>query len=296
MAINWVDRAENANGRVVMTQQELKIPGIRMFGKHHTQKAIPALQKHYHENCFEFTFLSKGSIRFSVDEKCYNLSGGDLFIVNPNEVHDTDAHPMTLHSMFWFQLDVSDPKRFLYLEESVASGLIDRLNALELRVVQLDETEAHAILSQVFLNFCSPSQHQRDMGAFLLVYFLFFVIESARRLRFSLQPDIGRVVNHILDHLDEELTMEQLARIANMSVSSFKQKFKSQMGLPPRAYINADRRRAAGPMLQEGFSVVDTAMELGFSSSNYFAVVFRRHQGCSPREFIRKMDRHSDPV
>jgi len=89
--------------------------------------------------------------------------------------------------------------------------------------------------------------------------------------------------------------MEQLARIANMSVSSFKQKFKSQMGLPPREYINAERIRAAGAMLQEGFSVVDTAMELGFSSSNYFAVVFRRHQGCSPREYVRKMDRHADP-
>ena len=293
MAINWVDQAENANGRVVFTQQELNIPGIRMFGKHHTQKAIPALQKHYHENCFEFTYISKGSIHFSVNDKGYNLSGGDLFIVNPNEVHDTDAHPMSLHSMFWVQLDVSDPKRFLFLAEDVAVSLIARLTTLGMRVVQLDEDKAHSILSQVFSNLCSPSQHQRDMGAILLIYFLYFVIESAFRLRFNLQPDIGRVANHILDHLSEELTMEGLARIANMSVSHFKQKFKSQMGLPPREFINAERVRAAEGMLLEGFSVVDTAMELGFSSSNYFAVVFRRHLGCSPSEFIKNKKQQS---
>ena len=82
--------------------------------------------------------------------------------------------------------------------------------------------------------------------------------------------------------------MEHLAQIANMSVSHFKQKFKSQMGLPPREFINAERIRAAESMLLEGFSVVDTAMELGFSSSNYFAVVFRRHLGRSPREFIKE--------
>lgn len=43
MAVNWVGQPENANGRVVLTQQEWKIPGLRMFGKHHTHKAIPAL-------------------------------------------------------------------------------------------------------------------------------------------------------------------------------------------------------------------------------------------------------------
>ena len=83
--------------------------------------------------------------------------------------------------------------------------------------------------------------------------------------------------------------MEQLAKVANLSVSRFKQKFKSQMGLPPREYVNAERMRAAEVLLQEGLTVMEAAMELGFSSSNYFAVVFRRHMGCSPREYLQRI-------
>ena len=46
---------------------------------------------------------------------------------------------------------------------------------------------------------------------------------------------------------------------------------------------------AAEVLLQEGLTVMEAAMELGFSSSNYFAVVFRRHMGCSPREYLQRI-------
>ncbi len=285
-AINWVDKPSNADGRVVLTDEHLKIPGIRMFGKHHTKKAIPALKPHYHENCFEMTYISRGSLHFSVDQKGFSISGGDLFVAFPNEVHDTNSRPMPLHSMYWFQLDVSDPKRFFYLDKKAALGMIAKLRLIKMRVIQLDEEKAHSLLTQVFTDFCSQSQHQRDMGATLLLYFLYLVIESANRLHMVLQPDIGRAASYVIDHLDEELTMERLAAVANLSVSRFKQKFKSQMGLPPREFVNGEKMRAAELLLQEGNSVTETAMELGFSSSNYFAVVFRRHMGCSPREYV----------
>lgn len=286
MAINWVDESISANGRVVLTNREIGVPGVRMFGKHQTQKAIPALQPHYHENSFELTYISKGSIYFGTGGKRYGISGGDLFVTHPNEVHDTDANPMSVHMMYWFQLDVKDPNGFLFLEKGMAAQLIERLRGLPTCVIQLDENRAHEVLTQVFHDFNSPSYRRREMGAALLVYFLHFVLESADRPRVTLQPDIGSAASYVLDHLDEELSMEQLAQVANLSVSRFKQKFKSQMGLPPREFINAERVRVAAALLTEGYSVMDAAMTLGFSSSNYFSVVFRRHRGCSPREHI----------
>ncbi|MEG0639088.1 MAG: AraC family transcriptional regulator [Clostridia bacterium] len=287
-AINWMDQPTNDGGRIIFTESELHVPGLRMFGKHHTQKAIPALQLHYHKNCFEMTYLTKGTLHFSIDERSYNLSGGDLFVTHPNEIHDTAAVPLSVHSMYWFQLDVSDPARFFYLEKGAAMALITQLNALDMRVVKLDEQTASAILTGVYDYFCSPHQSTRDMGAALLLYFLHLVVFHANQLRFTLQPDIGRVANYIIDHLDDELSLEELADIAQLSVSRFKQKFKNQIGVPPREFINAQRVKAGEALLEEGWSVTDTAMELGFSSSNYFAVVFRRHMGYSPMEVIRR--------
>lgn len=39
------------------------------------------------------------------------------------------------------------------------------------------------------------------MGATLLTYFLQMVVEDADRMRFSLEPDIGRAASYVLDHL-----------------------------------------------------------------------------------------------
>lgn len=289
--INWVDVPENGTERVVYTDHEMHIPGLRMYGHHHTQKAIPALSPHYHENCIEMTYINKGGVHFFVEKKGYNISGGDLLVMQPNIVHDTEHQPMSLHSMYWFQLDVSDPNNFFYLQPVAALKLIDSLCRLKTRVIELDEKKAHGILVDVFHYLGSSIQSQRDMGAMLLLYFFHYIISCSQSVRFSLQPDIGRAAEYVLAHLDEDVTIEELAEVAILSVPRFKEKFKSQMGLPPREFINAQKIKAAESMLQEGENVMDVAMALGFSSSNYFSVVFKRHLGVSPTEYQRRAKR-----
>lgn len=126
-AIAWVDTAEDSKSRKVLAPPGLQVPGVRMFGYHSTAHAIAALERHYHEACFEFTFLIQGNVRFRVAEHVYRLSGGDLFFTLPDEVHDTASAPMSLHQMYWFQLDVSDPAQFLYMAPDAAGALIRQL-------------------------------------------------------------------------------------------------------------------------------------------------------------------------
>ena len=129
----------------------------------------------------------------------------------------------------------------------------------------------------------------RMQGAQLLAFFLYSVLEHSESAGFRLTPDIGRAVNTIMDHLQEELTLEELAREAALSVSRFKQKFKQQMGQSPRSFINCQKVEAAKRLLAEGVSVTETAMELGFSSSSYFSTVFRRYTTLSPRQFAESV-------
>lgn len=91
--------------------------------------------------------------------------------------------------------------------------------------------------------------------------------------------------------------MEELAQVALLSVSRFKQKFKDQMGTSPRNFINYNKIEAAKHKLQENGNVTQTAMELGFSSSNYFSSVFRRFTSTSPTDYLKQLsdDRNSIP-
>ena len=153
--IAWVDSPVFTKERQILTGQTLQVPGLRMYGHHSTAHAIAALDSHYHRNCFEFTYLVHGNVRFSVGGHSYPLSGGDLFVTLPDEVHDTGAIPMSLHQMYWFQLEDSDPDNFLFMAPDVARELLRLLRRLPTRVIKLDAEETTELLTRVFQLFQS---------------------------------------------------------------------------------------------------------------------------------------------
>ncbi len=292
--IEWNDEPCDSKERKIVTGEQLGIPGLRMMGHHNTSKALPALTYHYHRNAFELTFFVQGHVRFCVGAHTYSLAGGDLLIVPPNEPHDTGCVPLSLHQMYWFQLEDQDPAHFLFMEEHAARELQDRLRKLSVRVIQLDADRATEMLSDIFRYITSGEPLQVRQGAQLLGFFLYWVVERAAAINFRITPDIGRTIDHILENIQEELTMEELAQISLLSVSRFKQKFKLEMGISPRNFINLHKVEMAKQLLQEGRSVTQVAMDLSFSSSNYFSSVFRRYTSLSPSQYYRQQGKAGD--
>ena len=110
-----------------------------------------------------------------------------------------------------------------------------------------------------------------------------------------MSPDIGRTLDYILDHITSELSLEELASLANLSCSQYKQKFKKQLGISPRRFINQQKIEQAKQLLQEGMSVTDIAMFLGFNTSGYFSTVFKKYMLCTPMEYVKSLqDKESD--
>ncbi len=95
--IEWVDAPIDTKERKIVTGEQVGIPGLRMMGHHNTSKAIPALTYHYHKDAFEIMFFVQGHVRFRAGARSYSLAGGDLFVVPPNEPHDTGSVPLSLH-------------------------------------------------------------------------------------------------------------------------------------------------------------------------------------------------------
>lgn len=285
--IEWYDRYENSRERKVFTFEQHGIPGLRMFGYHNTSHAIAPLQLHYHKDCFEFSYLVQGNLQFSVDGQTYALSGSDMYVTFPNEIHDTGNAPMSLHQMYWFQLQINDPDQFLFMDRSSARKIIDRLYQLPSHIIKMNSNIGN-VLSLVLSCITHNTEVEQIKAGTLIALLLCDVCESADISRLQVTPDIQHAEDYILQHIHEELNMDELANIALLSVSRFKQKFKDQLGTSPRNFINYHKIETAKEMLQSGNSVTDTAMGLGFSNSNYFAAVFRRYTMMSPTEYINQ--------
>lgn len=282
-AINWQEQYTETKERIVYTKEQHHIPGVGAFGHHLMTNAFPSLPWHYHENSFEFCILMKGSITFSTRTSSYKFSGGDVFLTYPNEIHGTNQSPITVGDLFWFQLDISDPEHFLFLTPAAASKMISWLLEIPHHVIQIDTPEIYPLLKNAFRLLQKGTDSQ--VVATYLEMFLHLVILHSNNQSFRLSPDIGRSLNYIIDHICDNLTLEELASIASLSCSQYKQKFKKQIGISPRHFINQQKIEHAKLLLQEGTSVTDTAMQLGFTTSNYFSSVFKKYTLCTPAEY-----------
>jgi AraC-like DNA-binding protein len=80
--------------------------------------------------------------------------------------------------------------------------------------------------------------------------------------------------------------LEELARAAAMSRTSFAERFRTVAGVPPLTYLNHWRMLLAQRALRDGaVRVGELAAELGYGSESAFSTAFKRVVGESPRNY-----------
>ncbi len=97
---------------------------------------------------------------------------------------------------------------------------------------------------------------------------------------------IIRVLVHIQQHLDEELTLAELADIACFSAFHFHRVFRGMVGEPLGEHIRRIRLERAASRLRFGQQpVLQIALDAGYETHESFTRAFRVLFGKSPSEF-----------
>lgn len=98
-------------------------------------------------------------------------------------------------------------------------------------------------------------------------------------------PRITWTVDYIHQHLQDPLTVPQLAALVNLSESRFRSLFAAQVGAAPGQYLQRLRLRRARLLLERTFLSVKEVMALvGCSDPSHFARDFRREHGVAPSD------------
>lgn len=98
---------------------------------------------------------------------------------------------------------------------------------------------------------------------------------------------LQHVLSHIEDHLDQRLTVGDLAAVAGLSRAHFSRIFTASEGLPPAEFVLQKRLRRAAKLLTKTaeMPIKEVSALCGFDDPNYFSKVFRRLYGTSPSDF-----------
>ncbi|OGV56756.1 MAG: hypothetical protein A2017_09835 [Lentisphaerae bacterium GWF2_44_16] len=92
---------------------------------------------------------------------------------------------------------------------------------------------------------------------------------------------------YIMENLDGHISLEMLAKKANMSLSHFVRVFKERMGYTPINLINKLRIERAQELIRQysGVKVSEIGRMSGFKDPFYFSRVFRKWTKMSPEDF-----------
>ena len=99
---------------------------------------------------------------------------------------------------------------------------------------------------------------------------------------------LRRACEYFEEHLSEEVSLADVARLLGLSQSHFARSFRASAGMPPyRWFLGARVRRAQQLLLSDGKSLAEIAIDVGFADQSHFTKTFRRLTGAAPNEWRR---------
>ncbi len=113
--------------------------------------------------------------------------------------------------------------------------------------------------------------------------------EQAIPMQVDKQNRILQALHYIMEHLNEPLTVSELANYSLLSKDHFIRLFRREVGVTPIDYIVQKRIESAqiALVMEERKSVNEIAYSLGFRNLSHFNRLFKRITGMTPTEYKR---------
>jgi AraC-like DNA-binding protein len=99
---------------------------------------------------------------------------------------------------------------------------------------------------------------------------------------------VNRAVEYLRAHFINDISLEELARIAGVSKFYLVRAFRREVGIPPHKYLLALRVSHAKRMLLRGSTVAEVATQIGFYDESHLGKYFRQIVGVTPGAYVGK--------
>lgn len=289
----------------------LVLPGLSTVG-HLDARAQQdwGLEPHRNEG-IEIALLETGRMGFTVDGRECQLAGGDVTITRPWQLHCLGTPHLGVGRLHWLILDVGVRRahqRWTWPAWIMLSGAEKRELAGILQRTERPVWKSTPDLNHAFREVAGcvdlyPTGRPLTRLALHVNHLLLSLLEAIRDQRddYDTAPPGGQqVVETFLRQLRDSpqlairpWTTRQLAEHCRMGTTKFSQLCHKVSNSSPWNYLIDCRLQRASRQLREfpSLAVTQVALSSGFSTSQYFAVCFRKRFHCSPREYRSRASR-----
>lgn len=282
------------------------LPGISTVGYWNARSDQDWKLSWHRNEGLELDYQESGCNGFSTTDQESLLRAGDLAVIRPWQLHQIGVPNVRRGIRVWLILDVgiTDPTSrwqwpsWIALTESDKNRLSSFLLNSSNPVLHLPKKygihwkELHKEL-----------QNEKDRIpysriAIIINEILFSLMETTcdpDRFSPSETPLVLRIIQDFLRDFElrphlllQNWTIAEMAKQCGMSTAGFCAHFREFTNMSPIQYLNQARIKRAQDLLKEdpSYPISSLAADVGFTTSQYFATVFKKISGKPPSEFI----------
>ena len=241
---------------------------------HDNKNAEYLCQPHWHEH-FELHFIFSGRAVLKCGNEYTELKENDCALINCNELHECVSGRCSYICLILSPSFIKN-ERVVFERTARDETIISLFNEIlksvrsggqyyQMRVLGL----TYILLSHLLTNYAKER-----------------LTESEYIMRSKNLDAVNLSVKYINQNYTENISSGEIADAAHLSKGYFCHIFKNVMGRSVTKYINELRLAKAAELLKStDMNITEAALCSGFSDPNYFARVFKREFGKTPREY-----------
>ncbi len=265
---------------------------IYYYNDSHQDRLRSQVKEHAHDY-YEFYFFLEGNVSLRIDGIEYPLKAGHMVLIPPGVSHQAVIHDTQIpYRRFVFWVSVS-----FYTKLSGESGdyvYLMRKAEKEGRYISChDPISFNAMQSKIFRLIEEIHSERFGKTAQLSLCVQDLLLHLNRTAYEKEHPNTAdkeqglyrHLLQYIETHLDEDLTLDSLARQFYVSKYHIAHVFKENLGLSVHRYITKKRLAMCRDAISGHQEIGEACLLCGFKDYSSFFRSFKKEYGMSPREY-----------
>jgi len=242
---------------------------------------------------WEVVYVCSGMATVTADERVYHLDSGKMVFHKPMEFHRIWAEGNSAPHLIILSFKASGEWISQFENSCFALNAVQHAH---IKTVSAAFIKALALHGSADIR---AYQLAVERAASELENFLLQLLEKEEAPQeFSRSTDVQytRIVNVMKANCHRSLSLDELAKECDLTVSNMKRIFRRFSDMGVGKYYLSLRMRRAMELLDEGISACEVARLLDFSENSYFYTVFKRETGMTPTQYKRSHSSASETV